>query len=117
MTIRIEILTLFICVAFLAACATKGVDYYWGNYSLTLYAYKKEPSSETEQAHIEELQKIIDKSAEKNFRVPPGVQAELGNLYAKRGDTEAARALLQAEVASYPESSLFIEKLQRMLDE
>jgi hypothetical protein len=103
---------------FLAGCATnKGVDYYWGNYSITLFAYKKEPSPETEQSHMEQLQKIIDKSAEKNYRVPPGVQAELGNMYAKRGNTEAARALFEGELAAYPESGLFIEKLQRMLDE
>lgn len=102
----------------ISGCAAQpGVNYYWGDYSETLYFLKKEPSSESEQRHMSELEEIISKSNEKNLRIPPGVQAELGYMYANRGDEQKARSLYQAEISAYPESRLFVEKLQGMVGE
>ena len=116
MKIRMTITLAMVFV--IGGCAAQpGVDYYWGKYSQTLYALKKNPSPEAEQRHIEELEDIISKSDEKGFRVPPGVQAELGYRYAQRGDSQKASGHFQAELAAYPESRLFIEKMQGMLAE
>lgn len=110
-----KIIIMLTMVFFVGGCATQGVQYYWGDYSQTLYDLKKKPGAETEQRHIAELEEIISKSDEKGFRVPPGVQAELGYRYAQQGDSEKASGYFQAELATYPESRLFIEKMQGML--
>ncbi len=98
----------------LSGCATATVTeagYYWGEYSSTLYDYTKNPSDVTLAAHVEELEKIITESAERELRVPPGVHAELGYIRAKQGDGATAMAHYESEMALYPESRLFLERL------
>ena len=96
----------------LAGCNTVSpAGYYWGDYSDTLYAYTKAPSSETLAAHTAELEDIIQESQERNLKVPPGIHAELGYIMANRGDSQQAVAHYQAEMQLYPESRLFIERL------
>lgn len=115
---KIKTIIAFVLVFAISGCAAQnGINYYWGDYSKTLYSLKKEPGPEVEQRHIEELEKIISKSTEKGYRVPPGIEAELGYRYAQQGQKELASSHFQAELATYPESRLFVEKLQGMLSE
>ena len=96
----------------LSGCATvTEAGYYWGKYSSTLYNYTKNPSDETMAAHVEELEDIITESAERELRVPPGVHAELGYIKAKQGDGATAIAHYESEMALYPESRLFLERV------
>ena len=96
----------------LSGCATvTEAGYYWGKYSSTLYNYTKNPSDETLAAHVEELEDIITESAERELRVPPGVHAELGYIRARQGDDTTAMAHYESEMALYPESRLFLERL------
>ena len=96
----------------LSGCATvTEAGYYWGKYSTTLYNYTKNPSDETLGAHVEELEKIIAESLERELRVPPGVYAELGYIRAKQGNNDVAMAHYESEMALYPESRLFLERL------
>lgn len=105
-------------VFLISGCATQNkINYYWGNYSATLYALKTAPSPEVEQKHIEELEKIVRESTDKGYRVPPGVQAELGYRYARQGKNDLASSHFQTELTTYPESRLFVEKLMGMLKE
>ena len=68
-----------------AGCATvsPGV-YYWGDYDYTSLNVIKDPTEKTRNAHQAELQEIIGKSAELGLRTPPGIHAELGQLYVKK---------------------------------
>ena len=96
----------------LSGCATvTEAGYYWGKYSTTLYEYTKNPSDETVAAHVEELENIIAESAERDLRVPPGVHAELGYIKAKQGDGATATAHYESEIALYPESRVFLERV------
>jgi len=96
----------------LSGCATvTEAGYYWGKYSTTLYEYTKNPSDETVAAHVEELENIIAESRERDLRVPPGVHAELGYIKAKQGDGATAMAHYESEIALYPESRVFLERV------
>ncbi len=53
---------LFLLDGFLTGCATQKPLYYWGNYSKSLYTYKKSPTEENLKAHKATLVKIIDES-------------------------------------------------------
>ena len=86
--------------------------YYWGDYSSTLYAYKKAPSAETLKQHMEMLQNIIAKSAEESLRVPPGVYAEYGYLLLQSGNLTQAMQYFLLEEQTYPESSPLMIKLR-----
>ena len=99
-------------LTFLVGCSTvTEAGYYWGNYSSTLYDYTKAPSATTELAHIETLKDIVDKSNEKNLKVPPGIFAELGYFSAKRDETNLAIAYYDEEARLYPESKILLERL------
>ena len=60
--------------------------YYWGNYSSTLYHYKKNLTDEKLAEHKKSLLEIITKSNELELKTPPGVYAELGYIYYNAGD-------------------------------
>jgi hypothetical protein len=94
-------------------CAPTGSQpmYYWGDYSESLYQTKKHPGPETQAEHIAVLEKIIETSKEKNCRMPPGVYAELGYIYAMQNADKKAIELFTLEKQTYPEATLFMDRL------
>ncbi|NJB69022.1 hypothetical protein GGQ74_002716 [Desulfobaculum xiamenense] len=85
--------------------------YYWGQYSETSYCCAKEPCDQSTQAHLGELQRIIEKSGEMALPVPPGVYAEYGFCLFRQGDAQGAVKLFEQEKALYPESTVFMDRL------
>ena len=99
-------------VAMLSACVSvSDAGYYWGNYNKTSYAVVNEPSKESLEAHVSELNRIIDESNKKELRVPPGIYAELGYSLSKLGRGAESEQYFQMEGELYPESRAFIEKI------
>jgi len=103
-------------VIFIAGCATPNTGYYWENYSGTLYNYKKNPDDKTMDKHMVMLQNIINKNESKGARDPPGIHAELGYMFAKKGENALAAEQFQKEMKVYPESKNFIERIYQMLE-
>ena len=108
---KIKSIILSVLILALYSCSTYTGLYYYGKYSHTLYEFKKEPSEEQLQIHIDELKNIIETSGEKNLRVPPGIYAELGYYYSQQEKFDDAIALYNLEAATYPESSKFMKTL------
>lgn len=96
---------------FSISCATQKQMYYWGNYSDSLYDCKKKPGAETLAEHKEVLENIIEESTKREMRIPPGVCAELGYIYAAQNNNKKAIELFNKEKKTYPESSLLMERL------
>ena len=106
----ILILTL-VCI-FVTGCTTVSHGgYYWSNYSYTYHDLIKNPSEETRLNHEKTLRNIINKSAEKDLRVPPGIHAELGNLLLDSDRVDEAIANFEMEMSIYSESRVFLERL------
>ena len=59
---------------------------------------------------------IINKNESKGARVPPGIHAELGYMFAKKGENALAAEQFQKEMKVYPESKNFIERIYQMLE-
>lgn len=97
----------------LVGCATNKTLFYWGDYSETLYAFKKNPDDKTLAAHKKSLLDIIDKSPKQNRPVPPGVYAEYGYLLLKEGKENEGFEFLSKEETQYPESKLFVQRLRQ----
>ena len=91
-------------------CASKPM-YYWGNYSDSLYHAKKDPGVESLAKHKEALENVIDESNKRNLRIPTGVCAELGYLYAAQNNTKQAIEYFKMEKQTYPESTNLMDRL------
>lgn len=98
-------------------CASKPSLYYFGDYSTTLYAWEKNRDQGSLDDHKAVLEDIIKQSEERGLPVPPGIRAELGYLYLKVGEREAASALFTAEAEQYPESAVLMERLSAAAEE
>jgi len=106
------LLLIFILVSLmLISCTQKKGLFYWGDYSNTLYDYKKTPNDENLVKHKEAIEDIIEVSNDKNKKVPPGVYCEYGYLLAKEGNTPEAIKYFELEANTYPESASFMKKL------
>lgn len=103
-------------ILIIVGCAPQTM-YYWGDYSNTLYKYKKDATPETLEKHKTELQDIINKSNEKGLRIPPGINAELGYIFLLQEQYDQAMIYLKKEKSTYPESSKFIDDLLQNLNE
>ena len=112
---RKTLITLFFISIFAAGCATHEPLYYWGNYSNSLYKYKKTPTPENQAAHKVVLVKIIEESNKANKRVPPGVCCEYGYILLKEGKTQEALQYFDLEEKAYPESKPFLDRLRSRL--
>lgn len=108
---RIHII-LFLILSFILGCATERL-YYWGNYSQTLYRYKKSPNEETLAAHKACLLSIIEESNKKNNKIPPGLCCEYGYILLKEGKTDQALYYFEMEEKNYPESKVFMDRLRK----
>lgn len=106
-------LTLLFLSLLLGGCVSQVSQsgLYWGDYSKTLYAYKKTPSEENLALHKKELIKILEKSKELSLKPPPGVQAELGVILMNEKDEKAAKNYFLAESDVYPESKVLVGRL------
>jgi len=92
-----------------AGCATNKDLYYWGEYEqLIQNAYIKPGSADT-GTQIEKLTADIQKAAATGKRVPPGIYAHLGFLYAMEGKDSQSKAAFKQEEDLYPESRTLIE--------
>jgi hypothetical protein len=107
-------LFVLIAVALLAGCSTAPVNYYYGDYSRTLYRSKKDSTPASLAKHRSTLEDIIQKSAKRGSRVPPGIFCEYGYLLAKDGSPEADR-YFALEVETYPESKKFVDFVRGQL--
>jgi len=97
----------------LSACTPTVSDsgLYWGRYSNTLYAFKKNPGPDTRAKHIDAIRDVIANSKEKNLRVPPGLYAELGMYMIEDGKKAEGDRLMNLEMATYPESKQMVEQV------
>jgi hypothetical protein len=99
---------------FFGGCAqTPEPNYYFGAYSKTLYHSKKTPSAETYARHEAELKSILETSAKKSLRPPPGIACEYAWDLVLDGKSDQANQYFAMEVANYPESAKFVAFLRQ----
>lgn len=111
------ILGLFILLGMVSCESKKKALYTWGNYDAVSYNYIK---NETDQS-LDDLLKTYDKlmANQKGLRkaLPPGLCADYGFFLLKKGEKAKALEMLKNEVALYPESATFINRIIKKLEE
>jgi hypothetical protein len=99
-----------------AGCVTAPKPMYtWGDYSSSLYNLKKDPQEENLNKHKQVLLKIIEDSRVSGLRVPPGVYCEYGYIMVKEGKSSEALLYYDLEEKTYPESTVFVQRLKSQL--
>ncbi len=114
---KIPLILLIQISLFFLGCATQKQMYYWGNYSSSLYAYKKTPNEENLLQHKQNLFNIIEESKARDLRVPPGVYCEYGYILMKEGNYKEALQYFDLEEQTYPESKVFIQNLKYRINQ
>ena len=113
-----KLFIVILSMALLAACAPAVKPmYYWGNYSNASDKFLKRSTDkdlETLKANYED---IIAKEAKGTRAVPPpGVCADYGFLLLQAGENQKGMDLLKKEIALYPESKVFIERILKAFE-
>lgn len=103
-------------VFLLTSCATQQSLYDWGVYDEVVYSYLKKSDEDSEKNLLKEYEKLIAKPKGSRKVPPPGVCADLGYLFIKQGNPQKGKELLEKEIAYYPESSVFIERVIKRID-
>lgn len=100
----------------MASCTSQKPLYTWGKYEKTSYNYLKNSDEAATQALIASYTDIIEKQNGSRGVVPPGVYADYGFVLLQSDRTEEGKAMLAKEVALYPESKIFIDRILKMLE-
>ncbi len=96
----------------LGGCATQDNSlYYWGSYETMIYEMYVEPGNAPAALQITSLEADIQKSDALGKKVPPGVYAHLGMMYAAEGKAGLAQDALLKEKALYPEAGTLVDTL------
>jgi len=93
----------------IGGCVTPPEEhYYWGNYEALLLTMYVEPGAADPFTQIEQLTVDIQQAENTGKRVPPGLYAHLGMMYALNGNASQAEAAFHKERDFFPESEVLI---------
>lgn len=112
--LNIKILGTLLLVVLFTGCGPQPEPplYHWGTYTKSASEFfHAQGNPEALQKHIDVLDEIINTSNASNQRVAPGLYAEIGQLYYQMGQREKGVSYLEKEVATYPESRMFIGRI------
>lgn len=108
----------------LISCGTSKNLYTWNNYDQSSYDYLKKLDNESLITFETTLKEIIEskprfKRQSKNHKTPkiaPGICAEYGYFLLKKGNQTEAVKMFKKEIALYPESKIFIDRILKKLE-
>lgn len=101
-------------MALLAGCQAPTI-YSWGHYENLIYATYAEPGKVPPETQIAKLEEDYQKARASNKRMGPGFHAQLGYLYYQTGKLDQARQEFATEKAEFPESAVFMARLESNL--
>lgn len=104
-------------ILLLASCSSRKELYSWEKYEITSYNYLKNTDEASMAALVENYEKIIAKQDGTRGIVPPGIYADYGYLLLQKGETAKGTEMLKQEIALYPESKIFIDRILKMTEE
>ena len=93
----------------LAGCQSSRGLYIWGDYQNSVLQVTSTDGQPDLGALVEDAKLTIQRSADRDIRVPPGLHAHLGMLLASQGQLDGAAAAFLTEKEVYPESTVLID--------
>jgi len=105
---------LAICSFSIISCTSSKPFYYWGTYDVSSYNYLKNSDDKSMQELIANYMTITGSSNSIRQVAPPGIYADYGFLLLQNGKIEEGNSMLEKEIALYPESKVFIDRIIKM---
>lgn len=104
-----QIMLSLITLAIAGCNVTPNQQYYWGNYEALIYDSYNKPGSATPELQIKKITQDIERAKSSRKKIPPGLYAHLGMMYASQGNRPLAMAAFDEEKKLFPESSVLID--------
>jgi len=112
-----RIVVIALLCAIMVSCSTAPKPMYsWYDYDDDTYAYLKNGDKESLADLIKTYEKIIAQQKGTRKIVPPGVYADYGFILIQAKKTEEGKKMLMKESELYPESSVFVNSVIRMIE-
>lgn len=111
-----KIIILSLSVFIFTACTMQRPLYTWANYENASYSYLKNSDDKASQDLILSYKTIIEKQRGSRGVVPPGIYADYGFILLQANKTAEGKAMLLQEIALYPESQIFIQRILKMTE-
>ncbi|WP_116473975.1 DUF4810 domain-containing protein [Zobellella maritima] len=102
--------SVLLAAGLLVGCSGPTTLYQWDNFQPVLYQYYQQDEIGPEE-QVAALEENIEQARARGTRVPPGLHAHLGLLYANTGREEEALNQFATEKALFPESAPFMDFL------
>lgn len=115
-----SMLSLFVCVVIVASfssCGSPQTLYSWHKYENAAYKNSKLQTEKTNKEFDKQIKKVIAKQKGRRKTVPPGILAEYGFYLYKAGKPEEASTYFKKEIATYPESEIFISRIIKQIEQ
>lgn len=98
----------------LTGCVTTQPDmYYWGEYESIIHDSYIKPGSIDTLTQIQKFNRDIQQAENNGKKVPPGIYAHLGFLYAIQGNVAESKAAFLEEKTLFPEATIFIDGMMK----
>lgn len=108
----------------IASCSTAKHLYTWNDYDKTSYNYLKNLDDEslaefetTLKGLVEPVGRFKNEKKNKKTVIAPGICAEYGYFLLKKGKKNEAVEMFKKEVALFPESKIFIDRILKKLED
>ena len=98
-------------ILLISACQGTPTYYEWGNYSDAVWTATSGDGQTDIGADIDSLNATVERASANGKRVPPGMHAHIGMLYARRGEHDTALAAFESEKELFPESTRLMDFL------
>ena len=99
------------------SCTTQKTLYSWSDYERRSYDYVKDDTEKNLDELLAAYEEMVNSQTGLRQAPPPGVCADYGFLLVKKGKKAEGIELMKKEIALYPESSTFISRIIKKLEE
>ena len=114
---EIRILVIILGLPLMVSCVPQKTLYNWGKYQEAGYQYIKKNTDQDLEKLLQAYQYVIDNQKTGRMTVPPGIYADYGFFLVKQGKVEEGLKLMKMEVALYPESAVFMNRIIKRIEE
>ena len=111
-----KVVIISLSLFFLSSCVSQKPLYTYGKYESASYNYLKNSDEKSTQELLATYKSIIQKQDGTRGVVPPGIYADYGFMLLKANKTKEGKEMLLKEVALYPESKVFVDRILKMLE-
>lgn len=104
-------------LALCSSCTTQKTLYSWSDYEKRSFDYVKDDTEKNLDELLDAYEVMVNKQTGLRKTPPPGVCADYGFLLVKKGKNNEGIQMLKQEMALYPESTVFISRIIKKLEE